>query len=187
MNDFNVLDTIRNEIQAEHALISHRMTWLVTSQSFLMTAFAISGGVGNQLFPFLNFWIPLVGIMLSALAFLGIAAAIWVQGDLIATQTETIKSVREQLRDDPTAVARLDSYAKTTASGRKTGNNFHWLAILPPLLIPIIFFVVWIAAWRFHVPNGPVTPRALTQQENSIPVTIGEQTDARETSAPSVP
>lgn len=35
---------IREEIRAEHALIANRLTWYVTSQSFLVSAFAISSG-----------------------------------------------------------------------------------------------------------------------------------------------
>ena len=42
-NDFYVLETMRAEIQAEHTLISHRMGWYVTAQSFLMGAYAIAG------------------------------------------------------------------------------------------------------------------------------------------------
>jgi predicted RNA binding protein with dsRBD fold (UPF0201 family) len=34
LTNYNILETIRSEIQAEHLLISHRMTWYVTSQAF---------------------------------------------------------------------------------------------------------------------------------------------------------
>ena len=37
---------IREEIRGEHSLITNRLTWYVTSQSFLVTAFAISRGSG---------------------------------------------------------------------------------------------------------------------------------------------
>ena len=170
-----MLDTIRNEIQAEHTLISHRMTWLVTSQSFLMTAFAIAGGPGNRLFPFVYDSIPIVGIMLSTLAFFAIVAAIWVQGDLIATQAKTLARTRQRLVNDPDALARLDDYVRTTASGRKTGNTFHWLAIIPPLLVPVIFVVVWIAACRFHVTTNEATERALSPPQQAKHSVIAQQ------------
>lgn len=39
-------EKIREEIRAEHTLIANRLTWYVTSQSFLVSAFAISSGSG---------------------------------------------------------------------------------------------------------------------------------------------
>ena len=35
---------IRTEIRTEYDFIANRMSWYVTSQSFLVTAFALSGG-----------------------------------------------------------------------------------------------------------------------------------------------
>ena len=57
MNAEESFKLIRTEIRTEYDLISNRMSWYVTSQSFLVTAFALSGGdhigCSAQLRPFL--------------------------------------------------------------------------------------------------------------------------------------
>jgi len=44
MNAEERFKLLRAEIRTEYALITNRMNWYVTSQSFLVTAFALSGG-----------------------------------------------------------------------------------------------------------------------------------------------
>jgi len=44
MNEEERFKLIRAEIHTEYDLIANRMNWYVTSQSFLVTAFALSGG-----------------------------------------------------------------------------------------------------------------------------------------------
>src|SRR5437588_11908271 len=67
---------IREEIRAEHALVANRLTWYVTSQSFLVTAFAISRGNGFAWFHwFSTLLLPLVGFVSSALIFPSILGA----------------------------------------------------------------------------------------------------------------
>lgn len=61
-------EKIREEIRAEHALIANRLTWYVTSQSFLVSAFAISSGsnfmwhrwFSTSLIPGLGLWSSLL-------------------------------------------------------------------------------------------------------------------------------
>ena len=68
--------TIRDEIRAEHTLIANRLAWYVTSQSFLVTAFAISRGNGFVWFPwFSTILLPAIGFTASALIFPSIAGA----------------------------------------------------------------------------------------------------------------
>ena len=43
MNEEERFKLIRAEIHTEYDLIANRMNWYVTSQSFLVTAFALSG------------------------------------------------------------------------------------------------------------------------------------------------
>jgi len=68
--------TIREESRAEHALIANRLTWYVTSQSFLVTAFAISRGAGFGWFRwFSTILIPAIGLLSSGLVFPSIVGA----------------------------------------------------------------------------------------------------------------
>jgi hypothetical protein len=67
---------IRDEVKAEHSLISNRLAWYVTSQSFLVTAFAISRGAGFRWFGwFSTVLLPLIGLLSSLLIFPSIMAA----------------------------------------------------------------------------------------------------------------
>lgn len=67
---------IREEIRSEHSLIANRLTWYVTSQSFLVTAFAISRGNGFAWFAwFSTLLLPLIGLISSALIFPSILGA----------------------------------------------------------------------------------------------------------------
>jgi hypothetical protein len=67
---------LREESRAEHALIANRLTWYVTSQSFLVTAFAISRGSGFVWFRWLStFLIPTIGLLSSGLVFPSIFGA----------------------------------------------------------------------------------------------------------------
>jgi hypothetical protein len=69
-------EKIREEIRAEHSLIANRLTWYVTSQSFLVTAFAISRGSGFTWFQwFSTVLLPILGSVSSALVFPSILGA----------------------------------------------------------------------------------------------------------------
>jgi hypothetical protein len=58
-------ELIDQEVHREHNLISNRMTWYVTSQSFLMAAFAVSGS-SNHKFEWLSKpFLPVLGILTS--------------------------------------------------------------------------------------------------------------------------
>lgn len=43
----HLIEIVHREIHYEHGLISNRMSWYVTSQSFLMAAFAVVGGLST--------------------------------------------------------------------------------------------------------------------------------------------
>src|SRR2546430_16780936 len=69
-------EKIREEIRSEHALIANRLTWYVTSQSFRVTAFAISRGAGFTWFHwFSTLLLPIIGFVSSALIFPSILGA----------------------------------------------------------------------------------------------------------------
>ena len=83
----NIRD-IRDEVHHEHSLLSQRVLWLVTSQSFLFVPLAVGiekashttadtskiSKISDSLFFPL---IPQLGILICIVAFIGIIAAIW--------------------------------------------------------------------------------------------------------------
>ena len=151
MDDYQILQAMRSEIQSEHTLLSHRMTWYVTSQSFLMTAYAIAWGKGHEIAwkAFFQNGIPLLGVLLSIGAWLGIFSAVWVQAHVIESQTALLEKMRKRFEDanDAQALATLNDYSGTTCAGRPSKTRFHWLAMMPPCMIPAVFLLTWIVAW----------------------------------------
>ena len=93
-----ILKTVRDELQAEHTLISNRISWYVTSQSFLMAAFAVSlsttfSNDSSQLYFFHNA-IPFLGIIISVLIWLGVVAAASAQSKLQEIQEFIVNEYR---------------------------------------------------------------------------------------------
>ena len=74
--DIKAYQIIRGEIQYEYALMSNRVTWLITTQAFLFTAYAVALR-GNNLkdssyYPI----IPILGSAISIIPYSSIYAAI---------------------------------------------------------------------------------------------------------------
>jgi hypothetical protein len=69
-NEMDIFLILQSEIQSEHNLIANRMTWYVTSQSFLMAAFAISGGKDYSFKWLANHFIPCLGLATSLVTFI---------------------------------------------------------------------------------------------------------------------
>ena len=76
MNSKEIYELIDQEIHREHNLISNRMTWYVTSQSFLMAAFAVSGGQGNSVSCSFKLSLPILGISISIIILASLIAAL---------------------------------------------------------------------------------------------------------------
>lgn len=147
MNYDNVLIAIREEIQAEHSLISQRLSWYVGSQSFLLTAYAIAWNKDHEWRMFFQQGMPILGALLSILAFIGVRSAIRVQKDLIAQQTDLLARLIKAQPDDADDKKILEEYRKTTCSGRPTAQRFHKLAMIAPWAVPLLFLLVWIFAY----------------------------------------
>lgn len=146
MTEENVLDAFGQEIQAEHTLISHRMSWYATSQSFLFSAFAIVGGNGNAWTGFLLFGLPVLGLILSVLARRGIGAAITVQNDLIGEQENLVKKLESDWKEQPEKLAILALRAKMTCYGRRSRYELHYSAMKTTKAIPVVFMLAWVIA-----------------------------------------
>ena len=155
MNDWDILETIRSEIHAEHNFLSHRMAWYAASQSFLMTAYAIAWGTDHakswELF--FQHGIPVLGALLSIGTWLGIFSAVRVQKNVIGEQADFIEDMRKRFEGakDAAAINRLDRYQKFTCSGREGGSAYHWMAMVPPCVIPFIFVSTWFIAWLISI------------------------------------
>ncbi|MDX2041676.1 MAG: hypothetical protein SF097_10515 [Acidobacteriota bacterium] len=152
LTDFQVLDTVRNEIQAEHNLISHRLTWYVTSQSFLVASYALSWSKEYGWPSFFHSAIPTLGLLLSMLTLLSVACAVVVQWKVINKQAEILDEIEIRLTEaqDIEGIKRVRNYGAITGKKRKRGKLTHWLAMIPPLLIPIIFASTWIVALKLN-------------------------------------
>lgn len=149
------LDILMTEFHREHGLINNRMTWYVTSQSFLVIAMA-SAGQERSTLEFLKFVIPGVGLLLSIFTYASILAALAVQ--------ETLKEKRKKLvndftnkhphKDDELAIwiepwGIRDPGNQTTILGINI-NVQNW-GMYASRFIPIVLIIFWITVfvWQF--------------------------------------
>jgi hypothetical protein len=120
---------IRDEIRAEHTLIANRLTWFVTSQSFLVTAFAISRGNGFHWHPwFSTIMLPTLGFVSAALVFPSIVGA-----------SKTIQLWHQKQSDFFTRHA-----AFKTAFALQRALWIESRGLLFPKLIPLLFGAFWL-------------------------------------------
>jgi hypothetical protein len=118
---------VHAEIHREHGLLSNRMNWYVTSQSFLIAAFAVGGNSGYTLHS-LSQLIPFIGIAVTATIMLSIT------GGLLAMY---------HLRK----LVHFDCYGAP--------RYFHWLGLFPLWAIPLFFLVIWIIALHLQASVPP--------------------------------
>jgi hypothetical protein len=114
-------ELIHKEIHREHGLISNRMSWYVTSQSFLVAAFAV-GGNYNYRFQWMSRFIPVLGIAITLLIGLSILAGV---------------GAMMRLRKQEFAISNVFEDAPI---------YLHWLGMAAPCLIPVILLSAWITA-----------------------------------------
>jgi hypothetical protein len=128
---------LREEIRYENQQIAARVNYLSAVQSFLFVAFAISNGPGNRLVVFGNRAIPLLGMLTAILAWTGIVAA-WIQ---LTSYRRQLSRAYEQLNEDWPRVGATEWV--------------NWIAMLYPLLVPVVFFGAWLVAlalvWLGHL------------------------------------
>jgi len=131
MPDKNALELLkfyRDEIKQEFNLIAHRLTWYVTCQSFLLTAFAISKGnlPGGRWFP--AYLLPTIAIALSILSFFPIKFAAQAIEKWLLKQTS--------LLDDR-------SFGLLEYQIERPGH-IHWVSMWFPQLLPFVFSGAWV-------------------------------------------
>ncbi|MDB9410374.1 hypothetical protein PN434_17965 [Microcystis aeruginosa CS-558/01A06] len=123
---------IDQEIHREHNLIANRMNWYVTSQSFLMAAFAISGN-NNYRLGFLSISLPILGIVTSFIIGVSLYAAI---------------AAMALLKTEKKRILKQDKYLGniSTFKARFVDNEHTWIhrwGIFPARSIPVLFFIFW--------------------------------------------
>ena len=129
-----LIEIIHREIHYEHGLISNRMNWYVTSQSFLMAAFAVVGGYQNNFLWLAKWFIPPLGILISIVTLVSISAAIMVMSRLRNEEKCLIE------KHDPKSPFKL------------LRKETHLMGLLPPVSVPPLFLMVWILIWiRCHL------------------------------------
>jgi hypothetical protein len=157
----DALQALRQDIQAEHTLIASRITWYVTSQAFLLTAFATSWTASFQWPFFFHRVLPVAGVVLSVVIFVSVYAATWAQDVYLREQSALVKRIKAQI---PLAAAETDallSYEHTMVGNRRNGdgpamgNRIHALVKLTPLLLPVGFALLWLYAYAYAPAASP--------------------------------
>lgn len=119
-------------------LISHRMGWLLISQSFLFTAFALAAAhVQNPLADRLS-----LGIFVHLVPLLGLATALFVGLSLLAAMRViwVMKATRAKIEATLTRPLE-DAYG--AASVPRTSLT-DWVGHAPALAVPSLFAAAWL-------------------------------------------
>jgi hypothetical protein len=133
-----VYEEVRGQIQHEDTLITQRLNWFLTSQSFLFTAFAIVFNgppppQGTGVRSFLLTAIPLLAISAGFLIFLSILAGMIVMRSLRRFYASKAPSKAAQ------SLPSIQGLPSTRLMGAAA-----------PLLIPLVFMCVWVLL-KLHV------------------------------------
>ena len=130
----------RSRIEHEDNLIVRRLSWLVASQSFLFTADAITlnglasvpssaaGTINSQEWLLFRL-LPLVGILTCGFIYISVLAA--------------VRAIRVLRRTYQSRIGREDAFLL----GIMTSNPIRLLGLTVPLLLPLMFVVVWLILW----------------------------------------
>jgi hypothetical protein len=127
LDDIALYHHLRARLEHEDGLIVNRLAWLMASESFLFTAYAIVlNGPGSRFHLRLMHLVPLVAIVSSALIFVGIAAAVramgWIRGLWSARAADE---------------SSLGLPPLHTPGSVKAG-------LAAPILLPLMFIGVWL-------------------------------------------
>ena len=151
----DALNSLSVDIRAEDTLIASRVTWYVTSQAFLLTAYATSWNAGFTWQHFFHNVLPVAAIALSALIFASIYAATWAQDVYLREQRALVAEVKATLQLSPAQALALAAYERTmvanraNAAGKLVGGRIHSLVRIAPIVLPIGFSLLWLYALWF--------------------------------------
>ena len=126
-------DIIRGRMDHEDGLITSRLNWLITSQSFLFAAYAtlFRNGGAQQVndVPLLVRLIPLIGITGGVLIYTAIIAGVVAMMHNRSLLRTHLKAVLSRDPDFPPVQGR---------------RPMAWLALLAPLLLPLALVGAWV-------------------------------------------
>ena len=127
-DDLAFYQHLRSRLEHEDGLIVNRLSWLMASESFLFTAYAIvlNASAATPQHRRLMHLIPIVAIASSVLIFVGIAAAVRAMG--------WIRGLLGQRIPDAAALGLPPIH---TPGSVKAG-------LAAPLALPVMFVVVWL-------------------------------------------
>jgi hypothetical protein len=141
----------RNQIVAEDVLIFHRMTWLMTSQAFLIALLAAvySGKVSATIFghdatSFVHWFLAGLGITVSLVIALGIHAA--------QCEIEYLgKTYRKAYGQEIEAKRESDRKTPLNLPDITGGGRNHKSGKFPAYVLPALCFLLWIGiAFAIH-------------------------------------
>lgn len=125
------VDIIHRQLEHEDGLMVNRLSWLVASQSFLFTAYAIVlNGTPTARQELLHNLLPGLGLATCGLIYLGVLAGVRV--------TTVLRRKLRQIRDGTFGVGETILGTTTT----------HALGLAAPLLLPPLFFAAWATLLR---------------------------------------
>ena len=157
----DALKVLQADIQGENRLIASRVTWYVTSQAFLLTAYAQSWTYKFEWPYFFHELLPLAGIALSFLTFAFVYAATWAQEVYLREQVTLVAAVKARMNLSPPESLALLSYERTmvanrtSRSGRVLGSRVHAVVRITPFFLPAGFTLLWLYAYFFAPHVGP--------------------------------
>jgi hypothetical protein len=126
---------VRQQVEHEDNLVSQRLSWLLGSQSFLFTAYAISLNGPVQLHAksyestvtLLVLLLPLVAILSAVLIWLAVMAGVW-----------TMYKLRRQYSSQFRSTLPGDVPSVQSTGGALVLGHFA------PVLLPALFIVIWL-------------------------------------------
>jgi disulfide bond formation protein DsbB len=125
------LDALRRRIDHEDGLISQRLSWLVASQAFLVSGFAITlNGYSAQL-PARERHLHELLLQVIPWSAMACTVAVWL------TLFGAIASM-SVLRKE------VDRVAVPTDPKMYSGTGIRFLGLIAPLFVPAIFLALWI-------------------------------------------
>jgi hypothetical protein len=129
---------VRSRIEHEDNLVTQRLSWLIASQSFFFTAFAVvNGEINSTMKIHLLHLIPVVAAMVAGLIFCSIVAGVIAKSNLRAFY-------RSQTLGGHGKPAPVASYAEFTLPLIQGRRFTILLGLTPPLGLPPLFIVVWL-------------------------------------------
>lgn len=125
---------VRSQIEHEDNLVSQRLSWLLASQSFLFTAYAITlNGPAQSHFKMFETHSTL---LLNLLILVGIVSALLIWASILAG-FYAMKKLRAHFQRTAAELPAGVPPIQTTGTALRLGQ-------LGPILIPLLFMAVWL-------------------------------------------